>query len=268
MLRRSLAVAGPSTASLSAPSIRTPTLAHAACALCLPSASHIVSEPSSSATRLFSTSALAARGRYDSGYIPRPGKGESHNGYVARFGARDDRGGNRGKGGHKDRFVKGKFGARKGAKAPIADFSVPEPPTAQEVGRRLVDKLIAMARDPELPAQLVAYGIKGRTAEALWQHYGEAATGKQRKSSRSGTSRTAHDDAATAIKLFRTWTEDAQDTIPDLAVQHDAGNPAQADTFAYLSDAVLSFSIEGEECLGRFCLCAFLDWADRGLAAR
>ncbi|SPO24211.1 related to SUV3 - ATP-dependent RNA helicase, mitochondrial [Ustilago trichophora] len=285
MLRRSFAAAGPSAAALSASSssIRSATLAHPGCLVCTaswPSTAAIASS-SASATRPFSGSLITSRGRYDSGFISRPQNGEPKAGFVPRWSDPQDyrphsksrhdnttkSGGsynnNKGSNNKRDRFAKGRFQRRQ---APTADFSVPEPPTAQEVGRKLVDKLRAMTRDPELPSQLVAYGVKGRTAQVLLQYYTDEAKGDLRAQRENRGDSTSHlMDSATAVKLFRFWSEDAQDTIPDLALLHDAGKPAQADTFAYLSDAVSSFSIEGEECLGRFCLSAFLDWVDRGL---
>ncbi|CDR99918.1 related to SUV3-ATP-dependent RNA helicase, mitochondrial [Sporisorium scitamineum] len=268
MLRRSLSVAGPSAAALPTSTLRGAT------AVARAQLSFSSAEASSSRLhpllRSFSSSVPTSRGRYDSGFIPRPAKGEPKPGYKPRWAGssnsnNQDR---RGKGGKDGRF-KARFQGKSRSQVKDVDFSVPEPPTGQEVGRKLVEKLTAMARDPELPSQLVAYGIKDGPAQMLLQSCLNGADGgDQRPLSKRGVFKsTRRDNAATATALFKTWSEQAKDAIPDLAVLHDTGKPTQAENFSYLSDAVFSYSIEGEECLGRFCISAFLDWVDRGFEA-
>ncbi|SJX65053.1 related to SUV3-ATP-dependent RNA helicase, mitochondrial [Sporisorium reilianum f. sp. reilianum] len=267
MLRRSLGVAGPSAAALlSTATMRGAASAAAARAPLCRSSSQASSSRFHPLLRSFSSTAPTSRGRYDSGFIPRPAKGEPTPGYRPRWSGDSNNKDRKGKGGKDSRF-KGKFQGKSRNQVKDADFSVPEPPTGQEVGRKLVERLTAMARDPELPSQLVAYGIKDGPAQLLLQSCRSDA-GDQRPLSKRGSAKgTRGDNAATAIELFRTWAEQAKDAIPDLAVLHDTGKPAQADAFSYLSDAVSSYSNEGEECLGRFCISAFLDWVDGGFAA-
>lgn len=119
-----------------------------------------------------------------------------------------------------------------------------------------------MSRDSELPSQLVSYGVKGKVAQFLSQRSVHDEVNKA-----SLTKGKRQSDAMTAIKLFRNWSEEAKDNIQDAAVVLDAGKETKSDVFAYLRDAVSSYSIEGQECLGRFCVSAFLDWVDRELQA-
>ncbi|SNX86429.1 related to SUV3 - ATP-dependent RNA helicase, mitochondrial [Melanopsichium pennsylvanicum] len=267
MLRSSLAAAGSSAAASS--SKRSAALAHAGCSSCITSIA--ASQPSSSAltlrSRAFTSSALNARGKNDSGYIRRLEKGEPSPGFIERWSSRKDsspRNDNipRLKGG---KFVgKGRF-QQQSKNPPKVDFSIPEPPTAQQVGRKLVEKLTAMTKDPKLPSQLADYGIKGRPAQALLQHHTKETHSERRRPSEfSAEASSASIDSATAIKLFRTWAEEAKDQIPTLALLHDRGERAHVEIFAYISDAVSSYTIEGDECLGRLCTSAFLDWVDRG----
>lgn len=269
MLRRSLAAA--------AASARNPAkYTHPGCSHCSPLVGSIaVAGPSSS--KGFSSSAIAARGQ-DSGYTQRSRRDDFGPNSAPRWGARSNdndqgfrkHGGSnnksyggqdrRGKGGNRGGFGKGNFQGRPRGQVKDVDFSAPEPPTAQEVGRKLVDKLSAMSKDPDLPTQLVAYGIKGTPANLLLQHYLGDASGRKHKAGESSTkAATLQNDSSMAIKLFRTWSEEVRDTILDLALLHDKGKSAHADIFAHLPDAVASYTIEGEECLGRFCVSAFLD---------
>lgn len=248
MWRRSLAVASLSSAAAftaSTSSRRTvAVLAHPGCLLC--------TAISSSAYPSSSTAAFAAR-PFSS--TPLTSRGKQGRGSAGKF--------NNSKGGKPDHFSKGKF--QRFSKGPVkaADFSIPEPRTAQEVGRKLVEKLSALSLDPELPSQLVAYGIKGKPAQLLLQHH----TQSQALTSGATARLERQNDAATAIRLFRAWSEDAKDAIPDLAVLLDSGKEAKNDVFGDLPDALSSFGIEGDECLGRFCVSGFLDWVDRGLSA-
>ncbi|TKY88555.1 hypothetical protein EX895_002544 [Sporisorium graminicola] len=274
MLRRSLSVAGPSAGAWASTStLRGATAAASARSqFCFPS-SEASSSRSNPLIRSFFSSLPSSRDRYDSGFTSRPAKAESKSGYTARWGGSGSSSRNnndrRGKGGKDSRF-KGRFQGKNRNQIKDVDFSVPDPPTGQEVARKLVERLTAMARDSELPPQLVAYGIKDGPAQLLLQSCLNSADvgGDQRPISKRGASNSKRgDNAATAIELFRTWSEQAKDAIPDLAVLHDTGRPTQAEAFSYLSDAVSSYSIEGEECLGRFCVSAFLDWVDRSFEA-
>ena len=262
MLRRSIAVAGPSVAAVSSSSIRAAALVHPGCLLCTRSfPGHIsAAEASSSVTTLsarqLTSSALASRQRYKSGFVQRPRSRER----VSRWGESEHAPAHgKGRGAKYDRSHGKKAGKHKDI-----DFSAPEPPTAQHVARRLRETLSTMAENPDLPSQLVAYGVAGKPAQLLLQRYGEA---HETSSEKGRSTPTKAKDAFTAIQLFQTWSEEAQDAIPDLAVLHDAGKPTHAEIFTHLSDAVSSFAIEGEKCLGRFCVSGFLDWVDRGLEA-
>ncbi|GAC95881.1 hypothetical protein PHSY_003459 [Pseudozyma hubeiensis SY62] len=271
MLRRSIASVGTSAAALSRSTLgNTASRIHPGCQLCLSTPQSSSSSTASPSVRSFASSALTSRGRYDSGFIQRSAKGEPTPGLVPRWGQKgsvttNDRNA-RGKGGKNPRFQRGKFQG-KGTKIKNVDFSIPDPPTAQEVGRKLVERITAMTKDPELPLQLVAYGVKDRPAQMLLQSCIEDAGGRPSISARGSGKMTRAENAATAIRLFQIWSESAKDSIPDLAILHDSGKPAHLDSFSYLSDALSSYMIEGEECLGRFCVSAFLDWVDRGFTS-
>ncbi|ETS65378.1 hypothetical protein PaG_00112 [Moesziomyces aphidis] len=221
------------SASTSRAAASSPALARQACAICCgPPPAHIAAP-----SRGFQSSALVARGV--------PPRGGSKSGGASRFGG--SRGNDK-----RDRFGKPRFGDNRGKKRIEADFSIPEPPTAQHVARQLVDKIDSLAGNPHFPAQLVVYGIKGDAARQVLQLY--------------TPSKSPQADQELAIKLFRTWSEEAQDEIMDIALLHDGGEVHRPGVFGYLPDAISSFTVEGEACLGRFCLSAFLDWMDSGYA--
>lgn len=271
MLRRSLGVAGPSAATRHTSTVRrTATRVRLGYQLCLTTPEPSSTFTASSPLRGLSSSALAARGSPNSGSIKRQAKKGSQSGFVARWSQKGSTSTNvgdpRGNGGQNQRFGNGRFQGRasSGVQTKNVDFSIPEPPTAQEVARKLVERITALTKDPELPLQLVAYGIKDRPAQLLLQRC-EQEDGAQRSSmNRAREAPTRAENAVTAIKLFELWSEQAKDSIPDLALIHDTGKHAHSEVFTYLADAISSYTIEGEECLGRFCVSAFLDWVDRG----
>ncbi|PWY98962.1 hypothetical protein BCV70DRAFT_201180 [Testicularia cyperi] len=182
-------------------------------------------------------------------------------------------------------------------------FHLPTPPTGQEVARSLVQQITALSdttpakgsdrsasgQTPasssdgslHLPARLTSYGLKGRALELLLQHEQPRLNSTQgNKEHPRTTSRadTARRDEANAARLFSIWAQEAYDLIPHLGLRYDAKREGKGtDTngsnvssrkklaFSGIGDVVSSYTIEGESCLSRFCMSAFLDWVESGL---
>lgn len=251
MLRRSFSVA----ASASASSSRTKL-------------------PATTLCQCFSTSAYSYRAIQSSGKVSPKHKGPRFNDVEKPYGRFSPR--NREKGSQSPRY-------RSGDDFVFTGFGPAEPPTGQEVARKMRDQLLILVEtgqsnsgsfgeEPcDLGKRLVAYGIKGRACEMLLY-----ATSEDQQEVLS-----SHDAAFDAKALFEVWAKKFLRDLPQRARDYDARQKLGASSptpllqaheqdsdraaVGSMHDVLLSYSTEGERCLSRYIINYFLDWTEAAL---
>ncbi|KAN0065474.1 RNA helicase [Thecaphora frezii] len=151
-------------------------------------------------------------------------------------------------------------------------FPVPTRPSSIEIGDHLMEQIKALQKRPDIVPRLIAYGVSGYTSRTLLEHllgFPVRDVGKTARQEEAGLSR----EEIVVEELFEYWAKKARSAIRAAVSSGERGkgvgdssaqrNSAENLVFPAKLDGIRdSFAIEGESCLPRTCLSAFLDWVE------